>query len=116
MNPGKYNMICPQGTTFSKQLTYTIDSVPVDLTTYTARMQVREKYTSKTSVIDITTENGGIALGGDAGTIDLYISDEITSLLPAKDYVYDLELISGPQTYVYRLIEGKFIVTPEVTR
>ena len=114
MNPGKYNMICPQGTTFSKQLTYTIDSVPVDLTTYTARMQVREKYTSKTSVVDITTENGGITLGGDAGTIDLYISDVVTELLPAKDYVYDLELVSSSN--VYRLIEGKFIVTPEVTR
>lgn len=114
MNPGKYNMICPQGATFAKQLTYSIDSVPVDLTTYTARMQVREKYTSKTSVIDINTENGGITLGGESGTIDLYISDEVTSLIIAKDYVYDLELISSNN--VYRLIEGKFIVTPEVTR
>jgi hypothetical protein len=114
VNPGKYNMICPQGTTFSKQLKYTIDNVPVDLTTYAARMQVREKYTSKTSVINITTENGGITLGGDEGTIDLYISDEVTSLIFAKDYVYDLELVSSSN--VYRLIEGKFIVTPEVTR
>lgn len=114
MNPGKYNMICPQGTTFSKQLTYTIDNVPVDLTTYTARMQVREKYTSKTAVIDITTENGGITLGGEDGTIDLNISHEVTSLIIAKEYVYDLELISSSN--VYRLIEGKFVVTPEVTR
>lgn len=114
MIPGKYNMLCPQGTTFSKQLTYTIDSVPVDLTTYTARMQVREKHTSKTSVVDISTENGGITLGGESGTIDLYISNEVTSLIVAKDYVYDLELISSSN--VYRLIEGKFSVTPEVTR
>ena len=115
MIPGKYNMLCPQGTTFHKQLTYTIDSVPVDLTTYTARMQVREKHTSKTSMVDLSTDvNGGITLGDDAGTIDIYISDEVTALLLAKDYVYDLELISGSNTY--RLIEGKFIVTPEVTR
>jgi hypothetical protein len=32
----------------------------------------------------------------------------------AKDYVYDLELVSGGN--VYRIIEGKFTVTPEVTR
>lgn len=114
MTPGKYNMICPQGTTFSKQLTYTIDSVPVDLTTYTARMQVREKYTSTSAVVTITTENGGISLGGEDGTIDLFISNSATSAISAKDYVYDLELVSSSN--VYRLIEGKFIVTPEVTR
>lgn len=114
MTPGKYNMICPQGATFAKQLTYAIDGDPVDLTTYTARMQVREKHTSKTAVVSLTTENGGIALGDDEGTIDLYIADENTTTIPAKDYVYDLELISSGE--VYRLLEGKFIVTPEVTR
>lgn len=114
MIPGKYNMICPQGATFSKQLTYTIDSVPVDLTTYTARMQVREKYTSTSAIVSINTENGGIVLGVEDGTINLYISNETTSTFTAKDYVYDLELISSSN--VYRLIEGKFMVTPEVTR
>lgn len=114
MTPGKYNMICPQGATFSKQLTYRINDVAVDLTGWAARMQVREKYTSKTATVSITTENGGITLGDDAGTIDLYISDSSTSAIAAKDYVYDLELVSGAE--VYRLLEGKFIVTPEVTR
>lgn len=114
MVPGKYNMICPQGATFSKVLTYTIDSEPVNLTGYTARMQVREKHISKTAIVNITTENGGIELGGEQGTITLFIADEVTQLFVAKDYVYDLELLSGGS--VYRLIEGKFIVTPEVTR
>lgn len=114
MTPGKYNMICPQGATFAKQLTYAIDDQPVDLTTYTARMQVREKYTSKTVAVNLTTENGGIELGGDEGTINIYISDEDTSAISAKDYVYDIELIASSE--VYRLLEGKFIVTPEVTR
>lgn len=114
MIPGKYNMVCPQGSTFMQQLTYSINDVPVDLTTYTARMQVREKYTSKTSIIDLNTENGGITLGGASGTIDIYISSSVTELIVAKDYVYDLELISS--SIVTRLIEGKFSITPEVTR
>lgn len=114
MLPGKYNMVCPQGTTFSKQLTYTIDCQPVDLTTYTARMQVREKYTSKTAIVNLTTENGGITIEGEAGKINLYITDEVTQLFIAKEYVYDLELVSSSE--VYRLIQGKFIVTAEVTR
>lgn len=114
MKPGKYNFVCPQGATFSKQLTWEIDSVPVDLTTYTARMQVREKYTSTTPTVNLTTENGGITLGGEEGTIDIEINAPTTAGIVAKDYVYDLELVSS--SVVTRLIEGKFIVTPEVTR
>lgn len=114
MTPGKYNMVCPQGATFSKQLTYTYNSIPIDLTTYSARMQVREKYTSKNAIVTVTTENDGIILGGQDGTISIYMSDELTASIVAKDYVYDLELISASN--VDRLIEGKFIVTPEVTR
>lgn len=114
MIPGKYNIVCPQGSTLSQQFTYSIDGEPVDLTTYTAKMQVREKYTSKTSVIDLTTENGGITLGGEEGTIDIYVASGVTELTISKEYVYDLELVSG--STVTRLIEGKFIVTPEVTR
>lgn len=114
MKPGKYNFVCPQGATFSKQLTWEIDNDPVDLTTYTARMQVREKYTSPSATVSLTTENGGITLGGVDGTIDIDINATTTAGIVAKEYVYDLELISS--SVVTRLIEGKFIVTPEVTR
>ena len=115
MRPGKYNFVCPQGTTFSKQLSYLIDSVPVDLTGYTARMQVREKASSASKIIDLTTENGGITLGGKAGTIQLDVSASTTESLVPKTYVYDLEVVSSGN-YVIRLIEGQFTVTPEVTR
>ena len=114
MIPGKYNFICPQGTTFSNQLIWAVDDEPVDLTTYTARMQVREKYTSTQKILDLTTENGGITLGGDEGTIDLNINAAVSAAVVPKTYVYDLELVSS--SVVTRLLEGKFIVTPEVTR
>ena len=114
MTPGKYNFVCPQGTTFSNQLIWAVEDEPVDLTTYTARMQVREKYTSTQKILDLTTENGGISLGGDQGTIDLNINAETSAGIVAKTYVYDLELVSS--SVVTRLLEGKFIVTPEVTR
>jgi hypothetical protein len=113
MTPGKYNMICPQGATFSKRLTWSIDDVPVNLTGYTARMQAKDKVGSACSpVVNITTENGGITLD-DEGNIDLLISASDTAEIHAKDYFYDLELVVG--STVYRVIEGKFIVTPEVT-
>jgi hypothetical protein len=114
MTPAKYNMICPQGATFTKRLTWTIDDVPVDLTGYTARMQARTSYSATCDpIFDITTENGGITLD-DEGNIDLLIDSSDTESFVAKEYLYDLELDSGSE--VYRIIEGKFIVTPEVTR
>lgn len=114
MVPGKYNMVCPQGATFTKQLTYTIDDVPVNLTGYTARMQVRDTHSSTAIVVELTTENTRISLGGSLGTIMLTIPASVTTDIAAKEYVYDLELVSG--TNVYRIVEGKFLVTPEVTR
>lgn len=115
MIPGKYNMVCPQGSTFNQELTYSINSINVNLTGYTARMQVREKHTSSSTVLSLTTENGGITLGGSAGTISINASSSTTSELKPKEYVYDIELVST-SLIVTRLIEGKFIVSPEVTR
>jgi hypothetical protein len=114
MIPGKYNIVCPQGSTYNQQFTYSINEVPVDLTTYTARMQVREKHTSTSKILDLTTENDGIVLGGESGTITVNVSASDTAALVAKDYVYDLELISS--STVTRLFEGKFLVTAEVTK
>lgn len=115
MIPGKYNMVCPQGSTFSQELTYSINSVNVNLTGYSARMQVREKHTSTSTILSLTTANGGISLGGSAGTITITISATTTAGLAAKEYVYDIELVSS-SSIVTRIIEGKFIVTPEVTK
>lgn len=112
MGTAKYNMICAQGATFTKRLTWSINDVAVDLTGYTSRMQARDKHGGSCLVVDLTTENGGITLDDD-GNIDLLIDSGVTELIKAKDYVYDLELDSGSE--VYRIIEGKFIVTPEVT-
>lgn len=115
MIPGKYNIICPQGTTVFEQWTYEVNNLPVDLFGYTARMQVRESYKSTAKILDLTTANGGVVLGGAAGTVNIIVAATVTATLFAKEYVYDLELIS-PSNMVYRLMEGKFIVTSEVTR
>lgn len=113
MMPGKYNMVCAKGATFTKRLTWSIDGIPVDLTGYTAHMQARDKYSSPTAIFTLSTSDGSIVLD-DEGNIDLTIDADVTETFVPKDYVYDLELEVG--TEVYRIIEGKFIVTPEVTR
>jgi hypothetical protein len=117
---------CEQGATFRRRFQYVsvTDGVetPIDLTGYTARMQVRSNIDSAGTILSLTTENGGIVLGGEMGYIDIYISATATAGLPvttttginAKYPLYDLELVLG--TEVTRFMEGKFAVIGEVTR
>ena len=114
MTPGLVNFVCPQGSTFRRTLTYTLDEVPVNLTGYSSRLQVREAYYSTNPVVSLVS-GSGITMGGSAGTIDILISASVTSQFPTGTHVYDLEIVS-PSNIVDRLIEGTFNVTPEVTR
>lgn len=88
---------------------------PVDLTGCTARMQVRAKIGASEVLLSLTTENGGIALGGTAGTIDLLIDDETTAAITWTSGVYDLEIVH-PGGQVRRLMYGSVVVSQEVTR
>lgn len=114
MTPGLVHFVCPQGSTFRRTLTYTLDNVPINLSGYSARLQVREAHYSTESLISLVS-GSGITVGGSAGTIDILINASNTSLLPAGTHVYDLEIVSSGNV-VDRLIEGNFTVTPEVTR
>jgi hypothetical protein len=104
--------ICKQGSTFTRSVTWSQDGLPVNITGYTAAMQIRSSYSSSTPVVSLTSSSG-ITLGGTAGTIQITISAVATAAIAAGNYVYDLELTSGGT--VTRLLEGQFIVTPEVT-
>ena len=88
---------------------------PVDLTGCTVRMQIRAKIEATTPLLTLTTENGGISLGGTAGTIELLIDADDTAALTWTSGVYDLEIVF-PGGQVTRLTYGSVTVSPEVTR
>lgn len=113
ISPGNYDIVCPQGATFDRYARMTVGGSAFDLTGYTARMQVRETYDSTAALVSLTT-GSGITLGGTAGTIQWVISSTASAALPDGNFVYDLELVNNNE--VTRLIQGKFTVTPEVTR
>lgn len=112
---GTYNIIADQGATFQRTITWK-DSTGalVNLTAYTARMQVRSIVSSSTVALDLTTENGRITLGGAAGTITLNVPASAMDDVAGGSYAYDLELVSGAT--VTRLLMGSFTVRSEVTR
>jgi len=114
INPGDYNIKCPQGATFDKTFTVSISGVPMNLTGYTAAMQVRETYDSTATLLSLSN-GAGITLGGTAGTILVSIASTATAAIVEGFYSYDLEIISGGGV-TDRLLQGKFVVTPQVTR
>ena len=109
---GPVKFTAKQGDTFHRQVTWSGDSGPINLTGYTARMQLRTSYTSNTAVLSLT-QASGLTLGGAAGTIDINITSIQTTALAVGTYVYDLEMTSGSE--VTTILEGTFVVTAQAT-
>jgi len=111
-----FNITINQGATFELTVTWKDSAgTAINLTDYSARMQVRETYSSTSSVLSLT-DGSGITLGGSAGTIAIVISATTTAALTAPfSGVYDLELVSAGGV-VTRLLQGAATVSPEVTR
>jgi hypothetical protein len=82
---------------------------------YKRERHVRTAIDAVSATITLTTENGGITLGGTAGTVTLTITASATAAVTAATYYYDLELIAGGGS-VERVMQGQFVVDPEVTR
>ncbi len=114
---GLYNIVADQGSTLSRTILWRDPAKkPILMAGYTARMKVRASSTSST-ILSLTTENGGISLGLTNGQIQLYVSDEVMATIPEGKYLYDLEMVApSSDVYVYKLVYGNFVVRPEVTR
>jgi hypothetical protein len=113
INPALYNITAYQGATYDLNLTWAIGGTAVNLTNYTAAMQVRENPSATNTVLSLTSGTG-ITLGGTAGTIAINVSASTMGSAIAGNYVYDLELNSGGE--VTRLLQGAFAIQAEVTK
>jgi hypothetical protein len=126
MRAGKYDMTCEQGTTFIRTLAVLqpdLENDPtgetfeiMDLTGYTARMQVRRTIENTNKMLELTTANGSldVTFQDQSNVIRIFLPAEVTASVSTSG-VYDLELINQGGE-VSRLVEGNFIVVPEVTR
>lgn len=116
MAAGQYDITCEQGATFLRTMKWLDENeAPIDLTGYSALMHVRTTHKATTTIVTLSTAQGTIVLEPSTGTIQLSLSATQTAALPTGKAVYDLELTSSGGV-VTRLLEGKFVVTPEVTR
>jgi hypothetical protein len=112
---GEYDITIEQGSGFALPLIYEApEGSPVNFTGATARMHVREKYSSVEKLIELTTANGRITLGAN-GSITLSLTAAETAALTFSRGVYDLEIVPA-SGQPYKIIKGNVFLKREVTR
>jgi hypothetical protein len=128
MAAGKYSFTIDQGSTLNLEVQYKDSTgTPVNLSGYSAKMQIKSGYADNSPTTYITlssslaSDNTGLNLSGSNGTtplasgsIGIYISATSSSAFTFTDAIYDLELRTGDT--VNRILEGQVKVRKEVTR
>tara|TARA_R110000868_G_scaffold395961_1_gene667980 strand:+ start:52 stop:444 length:393 start_codon:yes stop_codon:yes gene_type:complete len=130
MSAGKYSFTIEQGATLQFEIQYKdSNKIPVDLTSYNGRLQVRPTVGSSDVYLTLSStlqsDNTGLNFSGSngstplsSGSIGIYVSAVTSSTLDFVNAYYDLEIYSGSgnSEYVVRLLEGKVTLSKEVTR
>ncbi|MER5649592.1 hypothetical protein [Streptosporangium sp. NPDC002524] len=115
MNAAIRDLVIEQGATYEDPLCISDEGGPVDLTGYSAHMQIRPTPDSATLLHDMSTTNGGILIDGPASMVTLFIDAAVTATFTWQRGVYDLEL-TEPSAKIRRLFKGTVLVDPQVTR
>lgn len=129
MSAARLDILIEQGVDLPITFAYTADdeSSP-DLTTYTAKLQVRSDYGATDALITVDNTTGIVlgANGGGAGNISAALSAAVSidytqvkyiidGLRAAKLGVWDLE-IKSPAGKVTRLFAGDAYIAPSATK
>lgn len=113
MKPGIYNFTIYQGADFDLPMVLEDEDGTVNLTGFTASMQIRSEVSSSVVMAELTTENGRITLDVD-GNITWHIPASVTAEM-TTDGVYDFDLIA-PDESITTYLKGVVRLDPEVTR
>jgi hypothetical protein len=114
MAAGKYNITAEQGSTFVLDFTVATDGSPWDLSTYSARMQVRTFTSATDTLLNLSEDANDISLNASGRVVVTVSATRMANVVAGKHY-YDLELVSAGGE-VTRILEGRFVVKAEVSR
>ena len=117
-DPADYDITIHCGATFKLEVAWADSaSTPIVIAPLQARMQIRQRRTSTTTMASLSSATGEILLDSPtAGIIKIRIPATVTETI-LKDGVYDLELFSTTDTTeVDRLLQGRVTVSREVTQ
>lgn len=110
-----YPITIKQGATFQRVVKY-VDQYdnPIDLTDYTAALQIKLTYTDTATPLVSLTDGNGLTIDPLNGLITIEIDFTDTENLPAPwEGVYDLLITHD--TLAQRILQGTVSITPRVT-
>lgn len=113
-----YNVEIDQGADWFLDVNYdNPNGTPVNLTGYTAALQLRSTPADSTAVLSLTSAaGGGITITPLTGLVSIHATANQTTIIDEGTYYYDLEITDAYTGVVTRLIQGQAIVSAEVTR
>jgi hypothetical protein len=101
-----------QGSTYSGKIPVIgANKLPVNLTGFSARGQIRRSYSSLTSINFSTSIQDPVS-----GEIFINLTPTQTAAMKPGRYVFDVEIYNNNQTNVIRVCEGQAEVTPRATK
>jgi meiotically up-regulated gene 157 (Mug157) protein len=112
--PAEVDLCLPQGQTWDTSIVWEADGTPVDLTNYIARMMLRTSVDAASPTVSLSTATSTMTALSN-GTIGLSYSAISSAAITAATYLYDLE-VESPSGNVRRLMEGRAVVSREITR
>lgn len=121
MSALRANFVIEQNATFDPVVRLKIKGtdVPVDLTGFTALMQIRKTRGDDAVLVQLSTDSlpeddGTITIDGPNGLLELFIDDAVTATFPEGYGVYDI-LLTAPSGRRSRPIEGSITFSPGST-
>lgn len=112
--PVTVNLAVRAGASRDLSLTWIEGGEPVDLSGWSALLQVRTSSSSGTALVELSSADDEIVLGAD-GSIWAGFTPAHTVALQPGTYRYDLRLDDGDGNVLY-LVEGQVKVKTPVTR
>ena len=107
------NLQIDQGASFTFKVYYAVDDIPVDFTGWDGRMFLKANFQDTSPALALTTDNGGLVWQD--GAILVTMTPAQTADL-ANQYYYDLVMTNEAGTEAYRIIYGRAVISPEVSR
>jgi len=107
----------PQGSDTSIQINYRVGDplALVDLSTYTAKLQVRQNYSSPV-LLELISADSTIELDSASPNIILnFIASKTENMTVFEDMIYDLEIVDA-SNITTRVLEGTFSISRQVTQ
>ena len=122
MSALRANFVIEQNATFDPVVRLKIKGTddPVDLTGFTALMQIRKTRATDEVLVQLSTDSlpeddGTITIDGPNGLLELFIDDAVTATFLEGYGVYDI-LLTAPSGRSSRPIEGSITFSPGSTK